>query len=139
MAPVWWSETAFGVCGTYAWTGPEAPHASRERTLGGRIMSAGPAAAAETGTDPGAERFIVDGANVPSQAGFGAKIGGCDGALGGCWSFCSAALARPDNPLNPAPLTRAAAEEISKRRRVRLMTAASGRIGPGRRGPGAAR
>src|SRR5918912_1413722 len=71
-APVWWRETPFGVCGTYAWAGAAAPHASRDRTLGGSIMSAGPAAAAETGTDAGDERFIVDGANVPSQAGFGA-------------------------------------------------------------------
>src|SRR5688572_7631421 len=138
-APVWWSETAFGVCGTYAWTGPAAPHASRDRTFGGRIASAGPTDAAETGTVAGAERFIEEGANVPSQAGFGAKIGGCEGAPGGGGSRCSVALARPVNGLSPAPLTSAAAEEISRRRRVRLMTAASDKIGAAGVRRGAAR
>src|SRR5690349_20746971 len=66
-APVWCSETPFGACGTYAWAGAAAPHASRERTFGGRPASAGAA--------PGAPRLMVDGENVPSQAGFGEKIG----------------------------------------------------------------
>ena len=41
--------------------------------------------------------FIEDGENVPSQAGFGAKIGGrhADGRrVGGGGSLCSAAAAR---------------------------------------------
>src|SRR5688572_7658372 len=90
--PVWWRETPFGTWATYGWTGGAAPHASRDRTLGGRMASAGPIDAADTGTEPGAEMFIEEGVNVPSQAGFGAKIGASEGALGGGGSFCSAAL-----------------------------------------------
>src|SRR6266540_7177463 len=74
-APVWCSETPFGVWGTYGWTGAAAPHASRERTFGGRPASAGATA--------GAARLMLDGENVPSQAGFGAKIGAVDGTTAG--------------------------------------------------------
>lgn len=77
--------------------------------------------------------FIVEGENVPSQAGFGAKTGASEGALGGPGACSSAAAAGWGKPLNPTPLASAAAEEISRRRRVRLMTAASEWI---LRGPG---
>src|SRR3954469_3280910 len=73
-APVWCSETPFGVCGTYGWTGGAAPHASRERTFGGRPAPAG-------GGPPAGPMFSELGANVPSQVGFGAKIGTVDGAI----------------------------------------------------------
>src|SRR6478735_5136755 len=74
-APVWCSETPFGVWGTYGWTGAAAAQASRERTFGGRPASAGAA--------PGAPRVMLDGENVPSQAGFGEKIGGLAGTADG--------------------------------------------------------
>jgi hypothetical protein len=90
-------------------------------------MGAAEADDADIGTDDdgGGVRFIDDGENVPSQAGFGAKIGALDEVLGGGWSVCSAADAGLDNALNPALPTIAAAEEISRRRRFRLMAAAS--------------
>src|SRR5215218_6794472 len=74
MAPVWCNETAFGVWGTYGCAGAEAPQASRDLTLGGRPASAGAA--------PGPPRLMLDGANVPSQAGLGAKTG-ADGTTAG--------------------------------------------------------
>ena len=126
---MWCSDTPFGVCGTYGWTGGAAPHASRERTFGGRPASIGLAAAEDAviGADDeaGGVRFIDDGENVPSQAGFGVKIGEVDEGFCGCGSVSSADAARWDSALNPAPPTSAAAEEISNRRRFRLITAAS--------------
>src|SRR5215211_6882456 len=75
-APVWWRDTPVGVWGTYGWTGGAAPQASRERTPGGRGASAGAGA--------GADSVIELGPKVPSQGGFGLKIGESDGAEGGC-------------------------------------------------------
>ena len=64
---MWCSETPFGVCGTYGWAGGAAPQASRERTLAAAPRRRGARRRAEAG----AERLIVEGENVPSQAGFG--------------------------------------------------------------------
>jgi hypothetical protein len=58
----------------YAWTGGAAFQSARDRTLGGRPASAG-AAAEDAAADEAEPGLIVEGENVPSQVGFGEKIG----------------------------------------------------------------
>lgn len=66
----------------YAWTGGAAFQSARDRTFGGRPASAG-AAAEEEDVDEAEPGLIVDGENVPSQVGFGEKIGDVTGKIPG--------------------------------------------------------
>jgi len=68
----------------YACTGGAAFQSWRERTLGGRPASAEAADAPVEPAEPvDVFGLMLEGENVPSQAGFGEKIGEIDGPITG--------------------------------------------------------